>query len=671
MDVPDDQALYALGDFLEHRNESVARQWLKLIRRERGLQDSGLSTEQLLNHLPGIYAGICDLLRTPESLDEVATIESLARTHGHFRWMQGFLLDDMFRELDLFQRCIQQAAREFFLTGPISRRHAQPHAHQAIQDLFSSVMQAAIQQLLEEQNKRITESLAARDHALAAQRESEERLRVAAASAGLGIFEWDLIARCAVWENRRMYAIIGQRPEDGPLGADEFKQTVVHPDDLSALTSLFERSLGRESELHTTFRIFRKDDRALRILEMCGSFRYSEDGAPVCFVGTLADITERRKTENELREADRRKDVFLATLAHELRNPLAPIRNGARLLALSQSGLEPHLRSIPGMIERQSEHLSHLIDDLLDLSRITTGKIRLKKEVFDLRDAVVHAMESNQEMSLAREHQLQVNLPTRPVFVDGDRTRLTQVVSNLLDNANKYTPDGGTIAINIRLATERVFLSVEDNGVGIASAELPSVFDLFVQADPREGLAREGLGIGLSMVQSLAHMHGGAVSAASGGLGKGSRFTVALPLSPAPAPANLDVSTAAPTRPKDWTRVLIVDDNRDAADSLAMILDLEGYQVVTAADGLTALEVAARWRPQIAILDIGMPGMNGYELAQALKTLPETENCALIALTGFGAPEDIAHAEAAGFRSHLVKPADLDKLLSALQFGLL
>jgi PAS domain S-box-containing protein len=382
-------------------------------------------------------------------------------------------------------------------------------------------------------------------------------------------------------------------------------------------------------------------------------------------VAAFLDITARKKAEEALKEADRRKDEFLAMLAHELRNPLAPIRNAAHILRLV-GGTDANLTRARDMIERQVQHLSRLVDDLLDVSRITRGKITLQMARLDLAGAVARAVETSRPVIDARRHQLTVTLPAAPLWVVGDATRLAQVLANLLTNAAKYTPDGGRIELLIEAKPGEAVLRVRDNGVGIAAELLPQVFDLFTQGDRSLARSEGGLGIGLTMVKSLTEMHRGCVAAFSEGPGRGSEFVVRLPTvaaGPTDAAEKRPGREAAPRR-----RVLVVDDNLDAAESLAMLLRLEKHTVHTAHDGPAALLEAEAFRPEVVLLDIGLPRMDGYEVARRLREELGLKAALLVAVTGYGQEEDRRRSEEAGFDAHLTKPADLatvQRLLNA------
>jgi PAS domain S-box-containing protein len=378
------------------------------------------------------------------------------------------------------------------------------------------------------------------------------------------------------------------------------------------------------------------------------------------------DITERRRAEDELRrlaadlsEADRLKTEFLATLAHELRNPLAPIRTGLQLM--QRAGNDPAtLMRVQGIMDRQLDHLVHLVDDLLDLARITRGQVELKRQWVDLGQILSGAVDTSMPLIEAARHQLQLDLPKQPVRLYADPTRLTQVVSNLLNNAAKYTPRGGHIELAASVEGDEVLVTVSDNGIGIAPGALPDVFKMFTQVGGPGPNAHGGLGIGLSLVRTFTELHGGSVSAASGGPGAGSTFTVRLPLSPLDAP-RLPASTApgGATLAVACLRVLVVDDNRDAAETLSALLGVMGHTAPVANDGPQALRMVRSFRPQVVFLDIGMPGMNGYEVAAEIRRDPAFNDVMLVALTGWGGALDRTRSASAGFDEHLTKPATI------------
>jgi two-component system CheB/CheR fusion protein len=384
------------------------------------------------------------------------------------------------------------------------------------------------------------------------------------------------------------------------------------------------------------------------------------------FVLVFRDVTERRCMEAELRQradalaaADRRKDEFLAMLAHELRNPLAPIRNAVQLLRLS-GGEGPAALQARDVIDRQVHNLARLVDDLLDVARVSRGKVQLHREKVDLAAVVHRAVETTRPVIDERNHQLVLSLPRPGISLDADPTRLEQVVANLLNNAAKYTDPGGRIWLIAERQGNETVIRVRDTGVGISPDMIGHIFDLFTQADRSLDRAQGGLGIGLTLVRSLVEMHGGRVSVASDGLGKGSEFIVRLPALPeAVASPSTPPASNAPSLPVGQrVRLLIVDDNVDMAATLSVLLNLEGHDVRVAHDGAEALALADAFKPEVVLLDIGLPGMDGYEVARKLRGRPGLALRFLIALTGHGRDEDIQRSLQAGFDRHLVKPID-------------
>lgn len=385
-----------------------------------------------------------------------------------------------------------------------------------------------------------------------------------------------------------------------------------------------------------------------------------------------SDVTESvkvhqalQKSESELRAASRRKDEFLAMLAHELRNPLAPIATAASLLKVSSSN-EALVRKSSDVITRQVEHMTELVDDLLDVSRVTRGLVTLQEELLSLSILLEGAVEQVRPLIEAKRHDLVVQIPEAQLLVKGDRTRMIQVFSNILNNAAKYTPERGKISVSIDSNDTDVKVIVEDSGVGIAPSLLPYIFNLFIQAERSPDRAQGGLGLGLSLVKSLLELQGGSISAQSEGLGKGSRFTVTLPRvksSYLPPVSKGEVCLAL----ADTTaKVLIVDDNKDALETLQLLLEATGHEVAIAHNGHDALTLACRTLPAVLFLDIGLPGMDGYELARRLRTMPETAGCTLVALTGYGQAEDRQRADEAGFDYFLVKPVMLADVLDVV-----
>lgn len=379
-----------------------------------------------------------------------------------------------------------------------------------------------------------------------------------------------------------------------------------------------------------------------------------------------ADLIERRRAQETLQDTDRRKDEFLATLSHELRNPLAPIRQAAQLLKMPGIG-EREAHWARDVIDRQVRALGWLLDDLLDLSRISRGKLELRRETVDLAEVVASAVEVARPMIDAKRHTLTLALPEKRVRFNADPLRLAQIISNLLTNAAKYTDSPGQIDIWARVEESEIVIGVRDNGIGIDAEVLPTVFEMFSQAVPALERTEGGLGIGLALVRGFAALHGGSVHAHSAGPGRGSEFTLRLPLGlPSTPPAvSVPLVVTAP-EPSGRCKVLVVDDNRDTAETLAAVLQMQGYDVRYSFNGQEALSVAETFRPDIALLDIGMPHLNGYEAAQHLRKYPWGKSVTLIAVTGWGQEEDRRRAMAAGFDFHVRKPVDFEVLQSLL-----
>jgi len=408
---------------------------------------------------------------------------------------------------------------------------------------------------------------------------------------------------------------------------------------------------------HRVRRIDGSDGWALsRAVPICDA-----QGRVVEWIGAASDITERKAAEEKLRESDRRKDEFLAMLAHELRNPIAPISAAAALLQRVKPD-EALVRRTSEIIARQVGHMTALIDDLLDVSRVTRGLVELERAPLDLGEVLRDAVEQVSPLIQARRHELVLALPPQPVIVVGDEKRLVQVVANLLNNAAKYTPEGGRLAVRASVQDGRACIEVNDNGIGMAPELTKRVFDLFAQAERSADRSLGGLGLGLALVKSLVELHGGTVGCESAGEGKGSRFFACLPClageaSPQSAPGNAPDAAVPPP-----LRVLVVDDNVDAAVMLAMLLESAGHEVLVEHGAQAALARAPRARPQVCLLDIGLPEMDGKELARRLRANPATAHAVLVAVTGYGQEADRQQIMAAGFDHHLVKPLHMDSL---------
>ncbi|MDP8986123.1 MAG: ATP-binding protein [Pseudomonadota bacterium] len=373
------------------------------------------------------------------------------------------------------------------------------------------------------------------------------------------------------------------------------------------------------------------------------------------------DVTTRRRAEEALREADRRKDEFLATLAHELRNPLAPIRQAA-LISKAQGATEAQQRWSQQVIERQVRHMALLLDDLLDISRVTRGTLVLRLQPTDLASMIDAAVETARPAIDAKRHTLVVQIPQEPVRFNADPLRVAQILANLLTNAAKYTDAEGCIRLAASLGRQHVTIRVTDNGIGISATALPKIFEMFAQVSAARDRAEGGLGIGLALTKGLVELHGGHIEARSAGLGLGSEFTVRLPAAAVAETGQQEFIAAKSSCSAVSRRILVADDNRDAAESLAALLQLDGHEVTIVHDGEAALTAFAAFRPDIALLDIGMDGMNGYEVARAMRQAQPASLVKLVAITGWGQENDRLRAFAAGFDFHFTKPVDLQRL---------
>ncbi|MGJ0492073.1 ATP-binding protein [Methylobacter sp.] len=582
----------------------------------------------------------------------------------------------------------------------LTRRAVQDQLHQVLQELESEVVDRTAE--LAQRNAELEKEIQSRNSLEKALRLSEERYR-----------SLTIATTQIVWTTNPLGEIVEDLPSwrtfTGQTEA-EIKghgwNNALHPDDRSEVMMSWLQAVKTRAAYNIEYRLYRHDGeyrhvaaRGVPVLEVDGTIRE--------WIGTCTDITEqklaeealqksheeleirvqertselahtnealsseiaeRKRMEQALRETDRHKDEFLAMLAHELRNPLAPIRHALHVLK-KQNHPDPTLEWGHMLIDRQVTHMARLLDDLLDVARIIQNKIRLKMERCDLTDIIAHAVEDCLPLIEERKHHLVLSLPDEPQWVEGDATRLEQVITNLLNNAAKYTEENGKITLTVMQTGIHALIRVEDTGVGIAPDLLAHVFDLFTQADRSLAHSQGGLGLGLTLVRRLVEKHGGTVTASSAGIGQGSTFTVRLPL----LPANQSVDDSMSTHMNNTSasllperRILVVDDYADAAESLTMLLQAEGHEVETADCGIRAIEQARAFRPQVVLLDIGLPDLDGYEVARRLRTLPETRDAVLIALTGYGQAEDRNRSQSAGFDHHLLKPVNFEKLSGLL-----
>lgn len=498
-------------------------------------------------------------------------------------------------------------------------------------------------------------------------RVGQERLRLALDAGQMAVWDWDVTTGDVAWDGYAE-AMHGHTPDTFSGSSTAFLD-LVHADDRPTVQATLSEALERRTDYVIQFRMVGPGGDE-RWVAARGRVVLAGDGSIVRMLGVALDVTERQKLTDELRDkaerladADRRKDEFLAMLAHELRNPLAPLSNALHILATKHPDRDRFL----GMANRQVTQLVRLVDDLLDVSRITRGRITLHRETVVLADAVARAVETVRADLDARGQAFTVSLPPLPIRLSADPDRLAQVIGNLLGNASKYTPPGGSIWLTAERLDGEVVLRVRDSGAGIAPELLPHVFDLFVQGDASLARSAGGLGIGLTIVDRLVAMHGGRVAVRSEGTGLGSEFTVALPMLADEVSAAV-VETDAPSSVAGvhGLRVLVVEDNVDMAESLATLLSTWGHEVHLAYDAASAIAMAARVRPEVVLSDLGLPGMDGYELARRLRAEPAFGKVVLVALSGYGRAEDQRRALDAGFDHHLVKPPDLARLAELL-----
>ncbi len=525
--------------------------------------------------------------------------------------------------------------------------------------------------------KNAEQSLQALRETQQALQESRDVLGVAMRGAKMGIWSRD-IASGAVWLSSELEALAG-------LGEGRFGGTIddlyalIHPDDRAGMRATVDEALALVRDCSVEFRLARSDG---SWLPMAARVRLACDasGTPSTVFGVATDISDRVEAETirrrdaarlhelnaELARADRKKDEFLATLAHELRNPLAPLRNVLEILKMT-SLADPQLVWARDVFERQMDHMTHLVDDLMEVSRITQGRVELRKEELDLGAIMQAAVEACRTLIQEGGHHLTFEPPVTPVTVQADPTRLTQILTNLLNNAGKYTPQGGEIWFGSQAMDDHVAIVVRDSGIGIAEENLANVFTMFSQLEPAIERSQGGLGIGLALVKGLVELHGGDISVRSAGVGKGSEFKVRLPcLAAMPAPVQ-DSPDPAPAPPCAARRIMVVDDNHDGADMLRLALELLGHEVHCVYDGTSALRMGPRLLPDAIVLDIGLPDMDGYTLARNIRASGWGADATLVAATGWGQQSDKDKAMEAGFDAHLVKPIDFAALAALLE----
>ena len=568
---------------------------------------------------------------------------------------QGYvaLLDEVYRTGKAYSAIGSKFAFHATPGGPLEERYVD-FVYQPFTDRNGAVVGILVQGV-------DVTARASSERALAFNR---SRLDYATRLSGVGFWYCDLPFERLEWDERVKEHFFF--PPTARITIEDFYSR-IHEEDRAPTRQAIEASIREKTPYDIVYRTVHPTSGAVKWIRALGGTDYAPDGTPKHFDGVTVDVSAQKLDQQrlaglnqQLSEQDRRKDEFIATLSHELRNPLAPIRAAAKVIASPQAA-PAQIRQAQLIVERQVNHMALLLDDLLDIARITQGKLQLKKETLQLVPVVDAAVEAVRPTLEGKNQHLELNLPSEAILLDADHLRLSQVISNLLMNAAKYSDPGSHIRLECTASGDTLTLSVKDEGIGIAPESIAGIFEMFSQVDGVAERSGGGLGIGLALVKGIVDLHGGRVEARSAGLGLGSEFIVRLPLivhSPK-APAHIaDAPQAATNR----RRILIADDNRDAAESLAMLLEMSGHEVRVAHLGHTALSIAQAFRPDTALLDIGMPDLTGYEVAESLRREPWAEGIALIALTGWGQESDRRRALEAGFDHHLIKPVDPDQL---------
>jgi signal transduction histidine kinase/ActR/RegA family two-component response regulator len=639
---------------------------------EQVLAQERLSAErerfvQLFDQAPTFLA----LLRGPDHVIEVAN-PSYLKLVGHRPVVgrkvadalpdavaQGYLtlLDEVYRTGKPFSAFGAKYTTQAFADGPIDERYVD-FVYQPMTDRDGAITGILVQGV-------DVTSRAEADRALTLNR---SRLDYATRLSGVGFWYCNLPFDELEWDERvKEHFFIAPTAR---ITIDDFYAR-IHEEDRTPTREAIDASISNRTPYDIVYRTVHPATGAVKWIRALGGTDYASDGTPTRFDGVTVDVSAQKldqqrlsRLNHQLREQDQRKDEFLATLAHELRNPLAPIRNAAEFFSRTIP-IDSPTRPVIGIVRRQVNQLARLVDDLLDVSRISQGRVDLKMEIVELTNLIEMARETVAPLMAEKQHELSIIQAHEAVYVRGDAGRLVQALSNVLTNAAKYTQAHGQIRVRAESRGDMVAIEVSDNGAGISADLLPRVFELFTQSERTLDRAQGGLGIGLSIVKQLIEMHGGECLARSAGLGQGSTFVITLPRSQPIVEDTPDPLESSRT----WRRILIVDDNVDAATSLAEILRLEGHQCEVVFSAKEALQIAAKFRPDFVLLDIGLPGLDGYEVARRLRQIEGLEGVGLIALTGYGQPEDLERARVAGFDRHFVKPLDFRQLELTLAQG--
>jgi PAS domain S-box-containing protein len=640
-----------LAELLEQILDAM-REVLEIERAAIHLHDAAIGTLKVAAHL-GLEATFVERLETVGVGASVERAALVDRT--------SIVVEDVITESEL------GASREVYVTYGIRSLEAEPlvGSDGRVLGLLSiyrawprrrAERERKLLHLFMHQVEQVIESKQAED----ALRRSEAGLRLALDAGEMGSWEWNIRTGDIRWSENleRIHGL----PPGSFAGTFDAYQTLIHPDDRAGVLDAIRRSVDNHADYEVEFRSAQSAG-GVRWMQGKGKVLTDEQGVPSRMIGVCMDVTKRKRAEEAILEADRRKDEFLAMISHELRNPLSAILNASELLGRRTGVPDAASSKTLTVIRRQTEQLTRIVDDLLDISRLNAGKLTLERTALDLAGLVDRCIKELGGRRLFEQHRLELGLESAPV--NGDAARLEQVVTNLLTNALKYTPAGGTIAVKVETEGGEAFLSVKDTGVGIAPELLPRIFDLFVQSaralDRRDG----GLGVGLSIVRRLVEAHGGRADATSDGPNRGAEFVVRLPLV---ATSNARGTLAGHEIGKPARRcILVVDDNDDAREGLVALLKLAGHDVHEAEDGPSGLERASRLRPDAVLVDIGLPGFDGFELARRLRAEGAAPH--LIALTGYGHPDHRRLGAEAGFDAYLVKPVKIEAVLQTLTSG--
>ncbi len=508
-----------------------------------------------------------------------------------------------------------------------------------------------------------TRDITERHEAEKVAKETEARQRLALeASHSFGIWDWD-IPNNSFKCDQRLGELFNLTPEEAAQGVPiERPQECIHPEDVNNVNAMIQESITTGNLYAQRYRLVQKDG-SIRWGSFRGRAIYNDKGEAFSFPGVGVDITAEQNALNALQDADRRKDEFLATLAHELRNPLAPIRNSLEILR-TDSYSEQQRNEAFRLVERQVMQMVRLVDDLMDVSRITRGKIRLNRSSLNLCEAVRDAIETVQPLIDENHHTLTLTWPEEDAWVYGDHIRLAQIFTNIVNNAAKYTQDGGSIEVTVRTTLDDVIVDIRDNGVGIPEEKLPDIFDMFSQIEGVLERSQGGLGIGLTLVKRLVELHDGDIAVTSSP--QGTQFSVSFPRVANDCQEEQKIpvyDSKSPSAPDSSLSVLIADDNQDAAITMGWILEAKGCDVIVVDDGPSALAAVKQVSPDLFLLDIGMPGMNGYDLCIALRKMPALQDAVFVAQTGWGQPDHVQRSRESGFHHHLVKPLDMNDLM--------